>query len=83
MKTSDESHTLRWSLRLQIISSSLSRTNLPPVIVPLVKLELPALGLSGQPQDLEVGTEESHVVETGYTPYARIEQLSGMCDDLR
>jgi len=62
-----------WSLRLQIISSSLSLTNLPPVIVPLVKLELPALGLAGQCQEPEAGIQESKIVETGCTPHARIE----------
>ena len=48
--------------------------DLPPVIVPLVKLEF----LGEQPQELEVGTGESYVVGIGCTSYVRIEQLGGM-----
>ena len=49
--------------------------DLPLFIVPLVELELPASGLARQSQELEVSTEESHMVENGYIPDARIEHL--------
>jgi hypothetical protein len=42
--------------------------DLPPIIVPLVKLESPALELAGQPQGLEVDTSESYVGETDCSP---------------
>ena len=48
------SFTLDWAFLESSID--LLPNDLPPMIVPLLKLEVPALGPVGQPQELEADT---------------------------